>query len=223
MSRLLVAFVFMLLPKRLKFFCYRVFFGYQLHSSAKIGYSLILPGNLVMLENSRIGHLNVIKGLSSVTMDYFSTIGSLNWITGFPKNLKKNHFADQVSRMPVLEIGEHSAITNRHLIDCTDRVSIGRFTTFAGFRSQILTHSISMAEARQRSGPVSIGDYVFVGTASVFLPNSSLPSFSVLGAGSVLNKKFDVSYQLYAGNPARPIKPLSKTDKYFCRVVGFIV
>ena len=120
-------------------------------------------------------------------------------------------------------LGDHAAITNRHLIDCTDTVTIGCFSTFAGFRSQILTHSISIQDARQRSGPVVIGDYTFIGTASIILPNSRLPSFSVLGAGSVLNKKLNEEYWLYAGNPARPVKELAQGAAYFSRKTGYIV
>lgn len=85
-------------------------------------------------------------------------------------------------------VGEHSAITNRHLIDCTDRVTLGRFTTFAGFRSQILAHSIDLAECRQSARPVTIGDYCFVGTDCVLLGGSALPDCSVLAAKSLLNK-----------------------------------
>ena len=197
--RALTAIFLMFFPSTLKKFLYRKLFGYQIDDGAYIGFSLVLPRALVMRRGARIGSLNVIKGLSEVSMGEHATIGSLNWISGFPEDHHSPHFADQVGRSPSLIIGNHSAITNRHLIDCTDTVTIGRFSTFAGFRSQILTHSISIAESRQRSGPVNIGDYTFVGTASVFLPNSSLPDFSVLGAGSVLSKQYTEAYRLYAG------------------------
>jgi len=147
----------------------------------------------------------------------------LNWISGFPKDVNLLHFADQTDRAPKLTLGDHAAITNRHLIDCTDAVTIGRYSTFAGFKSQILTHSISIVDSRQRSGPVVIGDYTFVGTASIILPNSCLPSCSVLGAGSVLNKKYIDEYFLYAGNPARPVKKLECDSAYFIRTTGYVI
>lgn len=222
MTRTIAAILFMFLPLGLKLFCYRKIFGYQLDKTSRIGLSFVVSRNLVMLRNSKIGHLNVIKGLTEVSLGERASIGSLNWISGFPENIKTTHFADQVGRAPKLLVGDHAAITNRHLIDCTDTVSIGRFSTFAGFRSQILTHSISIAEARQRSGPVEIGDYTFVGTSSIILPNSCLPSFSVLGAGSVLNKKYTEQYQLYAGNPARPVKQLDSNAVYFNRKSGYV-
>lgn len=211
------------LPWPVKRLIYIQYSGYQIDKTSRIGFSLVMPRQLVMHKHARIGHLNVIKGLTEVSMGEKASIGSLNWISGFPENLKTEHFADQITRSPRLVIGEHSAITNRHLIDCTDTVSIGNFSTLAGFRSQILTHSISIAESRQRSGPVSIGDYTFVGTASVILSNSALPNYSVLGAGSVLNKKYTEEYQLYAGNPARRVKQLDQNAAYFNRTIGYVI
>lgn len=223
MMRIFAALFFMMIPLKLKLFFYRKFFGYQLDGTIRIGFSLVLTRKLTMQGHSKIGHLNVIKGLTEVKMGEYSSIGSLNWISGFPEHIKTPHFSDQAGRSPKLELGDHSAITNRHLIDCTDTVSIGRFSTFAGFRSQILTHSISITESRQRSGPVKIGDYTFVGTSSIILPNSRLPDYSVLGAGSVLNKKYTEEYQLYAGNPARPVKTLDRNAAYFIRKIGYVV
>jgi len=211
------------MPWRVKKYIYLHIFHYEINSDAKVGFSLILPGHLFLGKNSRIGHFNLIKGVAEVTLGESTSIGNLNWISGFPKATSSPHFSDQVNRSPKLNIGDHSAITNRHLIDCTDTVTIGRFSTFAGFRSQILTHSISINESRQRSGPVVIGDYAFIGTGSIILPNSCLPSFSVLGAGSVLNKQYSEEYQLYAGNPARPVKSLDHDAAYFNRKAGYVI
>lgn len=220
--KIFVAILIMLFPRRLKIFFYRKVFKFQLDSTVKIGFSLVMPQHLVMGSNASIGHLNIVKGLSVVSMGERASIGNLNWISGFPEGTGSPHFADQGQRLPRLVLGEHSSITNRHLIDCTDTVSIGRYATIAGFRSQILTHSISIAESRQQSGPVSIGDFTFVGTGSLILSNSALPNYSVLGAGAVLNKKYTAEYQLYAGNPARPVKQLDKTAAYFQRNTGFV-
>lgn len=221
--RMLAALIFMFFPSGIKLFCYSKFFGYQLHKSARIGFSLVLPRQLSMGENSQIGHMTVIKGVAEVSLGESATIGNLNWISGSPVNIQSLHFADQIERSPKLLVGDHAAITNRHLIDCTDAVTIGRYTTFAGFRSQILTHSISILEGRQRCGPVVIGEFAFVGTASIILPNTCLPNFSVLGAGSVLNKKYTDEYYLYAGNPARPLKMFDHGAAYFNRKTGFVI
>src|SRR5262249_18822700 len=132
------------------------------------------------------------------------------------------HFSHKQDRKPVLTMGEHAAITNRHLIDCTDLVSVGRFTIVAGFQSQIITHSIDLQENRQSCSPVSIGEYCFVGTNCVILGGTTLPDYSILGAKSLLNQSFAESYQLYGGVPARPIKALAAEYKFFSRKEGFV-
>jgi hypothetical protein len=49
-----------------------------------------------------------------------------------------------------------------------------------------------------------------------------LPDYSVLGASSMLNKEYSEPYFLYAGNPAKAIKPLPKDTAYFNRSAGFV-
>ncbi len=196
-------------------------FGYRIHPTSYIGFAWVLPERLVMDSYSEIGTLTVCKGLRLLHLKQNASIGRGNWITGFPAG-RDEHFAYQHDREPDLIVGEHSAITNRHLIDCTSRVIIGAFSTFAGFRSQILTHSIDLENCRQSSAPITIGDYTFIGTDCVLLGGSTLPDHSVLGAMSLLNKRYCEPYWLYAGNPARPVKRLAENMAYFSRQAGFV-
>ena len=196
-------------------------FGFQIHPSARIGLAWVFPTRLIMAEGSSIGTATVCKGVDLLHLKAHATIGRGNWITGFPLG-PLPHFAHQPDRRPELILGEHSAITNRHLIDCTNLVTIGRFTTFAGFHSQIVSHSIDLDENRQSSEPVRIGDYCFVGTNSVLLGGSALPDYSVLGAKSLLNKAYQETHRLYAGVPARPVQELSPELAYFRRTSGFV-
>jgi acetyltransferase-like isoleucine patch superfamily enzyme len=117
---------------------------------------------------------------------------------------------------------EGAAITKHHHIDCTSPVSIGKFTTIAGYYSQLLTHSIDIIESRQDSHPISIGDYCFVSTNVVILGGAQLPDYSVLGAKSLLNKKLNQPYALYAGQPAVFVKTIDKEAKYFTRTEPFV-
>lgn len=197
-------------------------FGYKIHATCRLGFCWITPTRLIMEEGSEIGHLTVCKNIDLLHLKPYASIGRGNWITGFPLG-PSPHFAEETDRRPELILGEHSAITHRHLIDCTNSVVIGRFTTMAGFQSQILTHSIDLERNRQASSPVSVGGYCFVGTNSVLLPGSALPDYSVLGAKSLLNQPFTEKYRLYGGVPARPIKELSPDYAYFQRTQGFVV
>lgn len=218
----LVYFVSLFLPWGVRRWILGRFFGYHIDPTARIGLSWIMPQKLIMEPHSRIRSLTFCRGLELLHLGANSSIGNGNWITGYPRS-SSGHFAHQTDRHPVLIVGEHSAITNRHLIDCTNSITLGKFSTFAGFQSQILTHSIDLEEARQSSAPVVIGDYCFVGTNSVILGGGVLPSYSVLGAKSLLNKAYSEPYTLYAGVPAKPVKTLDKEMKYFVRDVGFIV
>ena len=87
----------------------------------------------------------------------------------------------------------------------------------------ILTHSIDLKESRQRSKPVHIGHHCFVGTGCVLLSESALPDCSVLGAHSLLASRLETPGYLYAGNPAKPIKPVEPDAKYFSRDTGYVL
>jgi hypothetical protein len=196
-------------------------FGYQLHPTSRIGLAWIFPKRLVLEAGAEIGHLTVCKHLDLLHLKAHSSIGRGNWITGFPSG-DSRHFAAEKDRRPELIVGEHSAITNRHLIDCTSAVTVGSFTTVAGFQTQFLTHTIDLELNRQSSRPIRIGDYCFVGTNCVVLGGSALPDYSVLGAKSLLNKTLTESHQLYGGVPAKPLHKLSPDLAYFHRTTGFV-
>lgn len=221
MKTLLLA-VSLLLPWPLRRWWLRRFFGYEIHPTARIGRSWVQPGRLIMEAGARIGSGTVCKGLALIELKEGAHLGNLNWITGLPANHDR-YFRHQPERRPELRLGRHASITNRHLIDCTGTVSIGAFSTLAGFRSQILTHSIDLAESRQDSQPVSIGEYCFVGTDCVLLGGSALPDRSVLGAKSLLNKVFTEGGTLYGGVPAKAIRPLpTEQMRYFQRAEGWV-
>jgi len=217
----LVYFLAIFLPWSLRRRILILVFGYRLHPKSHIGFAWVMPEQLTMDSDSSIGTLTICKGLKLLHLKQSASIGRGNWITGFPAG-KHKHFAHQPDRRPELIVGEHSAITHRHLLDCTNSVTIGAFTTFAGFRSQILTHSIDLENCRQSSAPIVLGDYSFVGTDCVLLGGSCLPDYSVLGAKSLLNKRYSDPYWLYAGNPARPVTQISPDAGYFKRLTVFV-
>ena len=195
--------------------------GYKISHKARIGFSIIVPENLEMHDYARIGHLTICKSLQMLKMEENSRIGNLNWITAFDINNKES-FSHRVDRETKLAIGKHTAITHRHIIDCTEKITIGSFTTIAGYGSQFLTHSIDIHESKQDCKPITIGSYCMVGTACVALPGSSLGDYCILGANSLLNKNFSERYRLYGGVPATEIKKLSEKMQYFSRETGYI-
>ena len=221
MIKRVLMFLSLLLPWRWKRLLLVRQFGYSIHPSSYIGFCWIFPRHLVMEENSRIGHLTVCKNIDLLRLGAHAIVGPLNWITGFPSGSSR-HFAHQADRHPELIVETNAGISSRHLIDCTARVRLGAFATVGGFRSQILTHSIDLAANRQAAEPIDIGEYSFVGTNCVLLGGSRLPHHAVLGAQSLLNKKWDEPYRLYGGVPAKPLKELSPELEYFRRTEGFV-
>jgi acetyltransferase-like isoleucine patch superfamily enzyme len=219
--RALLMFFSMLLPWDLRRALLEKQFGFSIHASSHIGFAWILPRRLIMEEGSRIGHLTFCKNIDLLHLGAKAMIGQLNWITGFPSGHSR-HFAHLPDRRPELIVEAHAAITSRHLIDCTARIRIGTFATIGGFRSQLLTHSIDFEEGRQTAEPIDIGEYCFTGTNCVVLGGSTLPHHSILGAQSLLNKKWEEPYRIYAGVPAKAVKELPSEMKYFTRTEGFV-
>lgn len=221
--KFLLKLILVVMPWRLRRGCLVRWFGYEIDATATIGWAWVFPRRLVMKAGSRIGHGTVAVHLDEIDLDEHAGIGRLNWITGFPSGTDSKHFAHILNRVSRLRMGRHSAMTNRHLIDCTCEVSVGAFSTVAGFRSQILSHSIDLKENRQNAAPIRIGERSFVGTGCILLAGSGLPDFSVLGAGSVLNKVHDSTYTLFAGQPAKAMKALDEDSRYFNRETGFVL
>ena len=145
-------------------------FGYKIHPTSRIGFAWVMPKQLIMEAHSEIGTLTVCRGLDLMYLKANAAIGKANWVSGCCAGHHR-HFVHQSDRRSELLLGEHSAITNRHLLDCTNSVTIGAFSVFAGFRSQILTHSVDLENCRQSSGPITIGEYCFPGLRVQFRPS----------------------------------------------------
>lgn len=211
-----------LLPWMLKRPLLQRLFGFQLEPSARIGLAWIYPRCLRMAAGSRIAAFTVAVNLDLLELGEQASIARSNWITGFPTGTASLHFAHQPNRSAELLLGAHAAITKHHHIDATNRITIGPFTTIAGYHSQLLSHAIDLQLNRQSSEPITIGAYCFVGSNCVILGGSVLPDHSVLGALSLLNKHFKEPWSIYGGMPARLLKPIDQTAAYFNRSVGYV-
>lgn len=183
-------------------------FGYHIHPAARIGYSIILAKQLEMAAKARIGNFVFCKPIDRICMGEDTAIGTGNYITGFATS-NQHHFIHVTSRRCELVLEQGAGITGRQYLDCNGGIYVGAFTVVAGLRTQILTHSIDVYRNRQHAASVRIGKYCFLGTSCVILPGAELPDYCILAAGSVLNKKYEETGMLYAGNPVRPKKKLA--------------
>jgi carbonic anhydrase/acetyltransferase-like protein (isoleucine patch superfamily) len=198
-------------------------FGYKIDRTAFIGRSIVLCRRLTMGPYSYIGDLNVIRGgVEEVTLESYAIIGGLNWISAHALSGELSQKEGSV-RSSGLTLEQHSAVTNRHLLECSDRIRICAFATIGGWHSQIITRGLDIRVNRQATGPITIGRYCLVATRSIILKETSLPDYSVLAAGSVLAHKMTETYSLYSGVPAIRVRALDPKTAYFLRESGYVI
>jgi acetyltransferase-like isoleucine patch superfamily enzyme len=170
-----------------------------------------MPAYLEMGVGCKIGHFTMCKSIDRLAMDDGSGIGSFHLITGIPTSNKK-HFLHIADRKCEMVLGKCVGIPSRKFFDCNGGIYIGDYTTVAGQWTQFLTHSVDIYNTRQDAKPINIGKYCSIGTGCILMPGSSLPSYSVLGAGAVLNKSMSEEGMIYAGVPAVPKKKINPDD-----------
>jgi acetyltransferase-like isoleucine patch superfamily enzyme len=219
--RCLLAFVLgILLGRRARRWLHINLLGYELDKTANVGNSFIRVARLRMAPGSQIGHFSVIRNVDLVELGENANIGTFNWVFGMPTSIVSPHFEIETDRTSTLHLGRESCLTSRHIVDCTDRVTIGAFTTIAGFSSQILTHGIDTTRNRQSSAPVTIGRHCLIGSGCLLLKGAVVPDHSVVAAGSVFRGTPEQTHQLFSGVPAAPVKTLPGDLPYFARDEG---
>jgi acetyltransferase-like isoleucine patch superfamily enzyme len=209
-----------LLGARGRLFLARRLFNARIAEGAVIGIALIDATRIQLDQNSSIGHFSVIRNLDALVLEKDARIGTFNWIFGARG---ARHFASRPERTSVLVLREGASVTSRHILDCTDRIDIGAFSTVAGFRSQVLTHSIDVISNRQECSPVVIGPYSFIGSGAVLLKGARFPARAVLAAGSVYSGRSGEEHQIYSGVPAKPVKRLPEDAVYMRRTTPRVV
>ena len=220
--RLFVMAMMAVLPSFLLRPCYRLFFGYRIGKRVRIGFSIIDAGQCTIEDDVQIGHLNIVMGVGKLTIGDHVHIGHLNIIRG-GEEVALGRYAElkrmnEINSIPDPDIvtpadpkfflGAGSIITTGHKIDFTDRVEIGRRAIIGGRNSSLWTHN------RQRTMPISVGDFAYVGSEIRMAPGSSIPPRCIVGIGSVITGKVDGQEWLIGGVPAKPIKELSEDDKF---------
>ncbi len=212
------------LPSRLKAHLGRLLLGWDVDPTAYIGRSVVLVQHLSMGPGASIGPLNVIKDLEELRMGEGASIGSRNWITGFPRSedLAADTFPHSPNRRPCLTMGTGAMITVAHDVDCSDRVELGDYSSVAGFRCTVLTHSLNLVRNRFVTGAVEIGPHSAVMSGSTLLSGTRVPARCVISAGSVVNTPLTEELTFYSGNPAEAVRSLPDTLGFFHRGEGTV-
>lgn len=212
-----LAIIAALMPMPLKRCIYRFVFGWSIHRDVQVGFTYILVDRLVLERGVRISHGNVIKGCSLVHLKADAQIGAFNWISAPPLGGATANTRLTLERNPQLLMGAGSAIVNRHIIDCSDTVSLSDRSVLAGHRSQVLTHYFDIGVSRGLTAPVEIGESSLVFTAVVLLAGAKVPSRSVVAAGAVVTEDLGDELKLYGGVPAKALKDIPADSAYFQR------
>ena len=211
-----------LFPSFLKRSCYRLFFGYKVGRGVRIGLSIIDSDGCEIGDDTRIGHFNVVIGVRRLTLGDHVRIGHLNIIRGGDEVIfgryaelirmnEINSIPDPDVVNPVdsrITIGPGTIVTTGHKIDFTDRVEIGRRVIIGGRNSSLWTHN------RQRTKPISIGDFAYIGSEIRMAPGAAIPARCIVGIGSVIVGKVDGEGWLVGGVPAKALKQLSADDLF---------
>src|SRR6266536_4783814 len=211
-----------LLPSFLKRPSYRLFFGYRVGKRVRIGLSVIDARECTIEDDVQIGHLNIVIGVKNLSIGDHAKIGHLNIIRGgnevrlgrYSEIIRMNEInsipdPDVVNPTdPRFLLGEGSIITAGHKVDFTDKVEIGRRTILGGRNSSLWTHN------RQRTRPIQIGSFTYVGSEIRIAPGGALPSRCIVGIGSVITSQLTEQEHLLAGVPAKAVKQLDSEDKF---------
>jgi len=219
--KLLVLLAIAFLPSFLKRPLYRLFFGYKIGKRVKIGFSIIDAKECVIDDDVSIGHLNAIIHIKKLEIGDHTRIGHLNIIRGgevkigrYCEILRLNEIHSIPDPIVVNEVdqrfilGDGSVVTTSHKIDFTDRVEFGKRVILGGRNSSLWTHN------RQKTKPIVIGDYSYVGSEIRIAPGGEIPAKCIVGIGSVITKKFEDEYVLIAGVPAKAVKPLDEDGRF---------
>lgn len=219
-ARLLALAFIALLPSFLKRFCYRFFFGYRIGKRVSIGLTILDAEECEIADDVSIGHLNLVVGVKRLSVGDHVRIGHLNILRGgdeiqlgrYAEIIRMNEInsipePDAVNPVnPRFLLGAGSIVTTGHKIDFTDRVEIGRRTILGGRNSSLWTHN------RQRTLPIEIGSFTYIGSEIRVAPGGAIPSRCIVGIGAVVTKKLKEENYLIGGVPAKPIKPLDAED-----------
>jgi len=108
-----------------------------------------------------------------------------------------------------ISIGHNTIIGDHCFLDGRAPLHIGNHVDIA---SQVLIynneHDINSADFGNSFGPITIGDYVFIGPRAIILPNVNIGQGAIIAAGAVVTKDIP-DYQIWGGVPAKKISDRS--------------
>jgi acetyltransferase-like isoleucine patch superfamily enzyme len=117
-----------------------------------------------------------------------------------------------------LIIGENSVINQRCRLDARGSLTIGANVSISPEVHLITAdHDIAADDLGGRTKPITIGDYVFIGSRAMVLPGVTIGEGAVVAAGAVVTKSVGPR-EVVAGIPARKIAMRTSKFNYNTKV-----
>lgn len=116
-----------------------------------------------------------------------------------------------LSNVSGIAVGDNTSIGFETIMDGSAPITIGCWVRM-GPRGVMITtrHNFErrdrlIKEQGNSSGPITIGDDVWLGAGVMIMPNVTIGTGAVIGAGSIVTKDVP-EYAIAVGNPARVVK-----------------
>ncbi|KKQ71398.1 MAG: Acetyltransferase [Candidatus Shapirobacteria bacterium GW2011_GWE2_38_30] len=161
----------------------------------------------------------IINRLNTILLEFFIML--LRWVGYVPSHtFRKLIYSFSGIKLPFdstihmwanfynpngISIGHDTIIGDHAFLDGRAPLTIGNHV---GLASQVLIyndeHDIHSPKYGNSFGPVTIGDYVFIGPRAIILPNVTIGNGAVVAAGAVVTKNIPDG-EIWGGVPAKKI------------------
>ena len=183
--------------------------GVKINAGCMIGDNSVIYDNVVLYDNTVVGKNCIINAGTVIGSDGF----------GYHTSSDTHHKIPHIKSVIIgndVEIGSACTIDRGSVKDTT-------IADFCKFDNQVhIAHNVSIGKGCLLAGGVFVGgsttikDFVTIAGKSDIAPHISLGEKSVIAARSCVLKSLPGS-EMYAGNPARPIKEKQKRDAIYTR------
>ncbi|MDO6712210.1 hypothetical protein Q4567_15855 [Aliiglaciecola sp. 2_MG-2023] len=191
MKTLIVLLISVMPTNVLRCFLYNILLGYKIRN-AKVGWLAVIDVSQFEITGSRIGRMTIFRGPMRVTIGKNVQIGFRNRFNCGQWVAKKSDYNRH------LLIHEDVLITNGHHFDVAGKIEIGINSVVAGINSQFWTHGNGVIDK-----DITIGRDCYIGTSSIFCPGSQIADNTLVGAGTVITKKFAESNVLIVASEGK--------------------
>ena len=98
-------------------------------------------------------------------------------------------------------------------INAGNGIKIGDYTNIGPNVGLIsANHDLVDNDVHTIDNSIEIGRHCWFGMGAIVLPGVRLGDFTIVGAGAIVTRSFDEGYCVIAGNPAKVIKQLNRTE-----------